>query len=71
MDKAAHTARAGRFGYVQIEARIAALREEAGGVAGLDRRAVLQRLCGAFQVDESLLRERGFDKAYRRIVEGV
>ncbi len=63
--------RPGRFGYVQIVERIARMREAAGGVEGLDRRAVLDALCRVFQADEGLLQERGFDKAYRRVIEGV
>ncbi len=62
---------AAKFGYIQIVECIGRLREEAHGPEDMDRRAVLEQLCRDLEVDEATLLERGFDKAYRRIVEGV
>ncbi len=45
--------------------------EEAAGTEALDRRMVLARLMAQFGVDEEELALRGFDRAYRLIVEGV
>ena len=63
--------KAGRFGYGDIVERIATIRHEVGDAPLPDRRAVLQRLCLSFAVEEAVLLRRGFDKAYRQIVEGV
>ena len=46
-------------------------REEVQNADELDRRVLIERLCRELDVDEATLLERGFDKAYRRIVEGV
>ncbi len=67
----------GRFGYVHIVERLAALHREAqceskhGAAVPFDRRQVLRSLCLAFDAEEGVLLRRGFDRAYRRIVEGV
>ncbi len=72
----------GRFGYLHIVERLAELHREAqstmqlgpvqpGAAVPFDRRQVLRRLCQAFDADEGVLLRRGFDRAYRRIVEGV
>ena len=68
MDKHAMAA---RFGYIQLVDHIGRLREEARGPDDLDRRVLVERLCRDLEVDEATLLERGFDKAYRRIVEGI
>lgn len=68
MDKEALAA---RFGYIQLVDHIGRLREEAGNPDAMDRRALIERLCQEMEVDEATLLERGFDKAYRRIIEGV
>ncbi len=60
-----------RFGYIQLVDHIGRAREEAQDAADLDRRVLMERLCRELEVDEATLLERGFDKAYRRIVEGV
>jgi hypothetical protein len=62
-----------RFGYHYLLRRIGELLGEAGGAAteSMDRRRVLARLCAELNAPETLLLERGFDKAYRQIVEGV
>lgn len=62
---------AARFGYIQLVDHIGRIREDAGNSDGMDRRALMERLCREMAVDEATLLERGFDKAYRRIVEGV
>ena len=54
-----------------IRAQQDALRGAGGAAEALDRRAVLARLCAAFEMDEALLLLRGFDRAYRRVIEGV
>lgn len=62
-----------RFGYHRLLRRLGELLAEAGGPATetMDRRRVLARLCAELNAPETLLLERGFDKAYRQIVEGV
>ena len=62
---------AARFGYIQLVEQIGQLRAEAQQPDELDRRTLIERLCLDLGVDEATLLERGFDKAYRRIVEGV
>ena len=62
---------AARFGYVQLVEQIGRLRDKAQGDGDLDRRVLIAQLCQELGVDEAALLERGFDKAYRRIVEGV
>ena len=62
---------AGKFGFDNLVKAIAALRGETGGVEGLDRRVVLEKLRRSFQTEEEVLLRRGFDKAYRQIVEGI
>ena len=62
---------AARFGYIQLVEQIGQLRQESQNPDELDRRNLIERLCLDLGVDEATLMERGFDKAYRRIVEGV
>ena len=64
-------AKPGRFGYVHIEEKLARLRREQGLGAEFGRREMLRALGRAFGAQEALLLERGFDRAYRRVVEGV
>ena len=61
----------GRFGFVHILASIQRLGGEGSLPEQMDRRVVLERLCQAFEVEEAVLLERGFDRAYRQIVEGL
>ena len=61
----------GKFGFDNLVGAIAALRGETGGMERMDRRLVLERLCRSFQTKEAVLLRRGFDKAYRQIVEGI
>ncbi len=60
-----------KINYPLLLKTIRGYREEAGGAEALDRRVVLARLMGQFGVDEEELALRGFDRAYRLIVEGV
>ena len=62
---------AARFGYIQLVDHIGQARDEMQNADELDRRVLIERLCRELNVDEATLLERGFDKAYRRIVEGV
>lgn len=69
--KQAHAAPRRKLRFDEI---VRAIREQAAADAGpdaLDRRAVLARLCVTFDVKEELLLLRGFDRAYRRVIEGV
>jgi hypothetical protein len=70
----AHAAPRRKLRFEQIVRAIRAHRdalEEADAVNGLDRRVVLARLCAALDAEEELLLLRGFDRAYRRVIEGV
>ncbi len=71
-----------RFGFAEVLARLLAYRAEAEAAAEadaqpdperscLDRRRVLARLARDMDVEPALLLERGFERAYRRMVEGV
>ncbi len=60
-----------KINYPLLLETIRGYREEAAGAETLDRRVVLARLMGQFGVDEEELALRGFDRAYRLIVEGV
>ena len=60
-----------RFGVERILQELAAIQARPGGVAAMDRQRVLAELCQALAVEEAVLLERGFDRAYRQIVEGV
>jgi hypothetical protein len=67
-----------RFGFELLLARLLRYRAEAQGDAqgdalpeAMDRLNVLRRLQAELGVEAALLLERGFDKAYRRAVEGV
>lgn len=60
-----------RFGFEHLLHIVERYRHEADGPAAMDRRRVLLRLQRELAVEEALLLQRGFDKAYRRVVEGV
>ncbi|MBI3992330.1 MAG: hypothetical protein HY342_03580 [Candidatus Lambdaproteobacteria bacterium] len=60
-----------RFGYERLVTLIEVYRARATDRTALDRRRVLAWLQGELGCDEALLRLRGFDRAYRQIVEGV
>jgi hypothetical protein len=59
---------------LRFDELVRAIREQARTADhpdALDRRRVLARLCAEFAVQEELLLLRGFDRAYRRVIEGV
>lgn len=66
-----------RFGYARVLERLLAYRAEAEARPGgappdaLDRRRVLARLGAELGAEPELLLARGFERAYRRVVEGV
>ena len=60
-----------RFGYHLLLERLQRYRAEAADPGAMDRRRVLARLEAELDADVEVLLQRGFDKAYRRIVEGV
>lgn len=60
-----------RFGFEHLLCIVERYRHEADEPAAMDRRRVLLRLQRELAVEEALLLQRGFDKAYRRVVEGV
>ena len=60
-----------RFGIELILQVLQEIGHREGGVAVMDRRVVLAELGKRLGVEEPLLLERGFDRAYRQIVEGV
>lgn len=63
-----------RFGIPVLVQRLRAYQREADARrerGAMDRRRVLRRLAEELGADEALVLERGFDKAYRRVVEGV
>ncbi len=61
----------GRFGIVHLERRLALFAAEARTAEALDRRAMLARICAEFGAEEAVVLRRGFDRAYRRVIEGV
>jgi hypothetical protein len=66
--------RAPRFGMPVLLRKLRDYRREAeerGQRDAMDRRRVLHRLAEELGAEPALLLERGFDKAYRRVVEGV
>lgn len=66
-----------RFGYARVLECLRAYRDEAEARPGgappdaMDRRRVLARLGAELDAEPELLLARGFDRAYRRVVEGV
>jgi len=75
---AARPATPPRFGLTLLLERLRAYQAEArqGVAAGdsdsaMDRRRVLARLQAELGAEPAVLLRRGFDKAYRRVVEGV
>ncbi len=60
-----------KFGFDDL---LQAIRQHAGGARcanDLDREVVLERMRTLFGVEPEVLLRRGFDKAYRHVVEGV
>jgi hypothetical protein len=60
-----------RFGYALLLQRLQRYGAESRGPDAMDRRAALRHLQTELGCEEALLLQRGFDKAYRRVVEGV
>ena len=60
-----------RFGYPDLEAELLSLAGQAAAPRDLDRRTLLERLGRKSGAEEAVLLRRGFDRAYRRLIEGV
>ena len=60
-----------KFGYGHLERCLARIVREAATADDLDRRVVLARACALLEADAEVVRRRGFDRAYRRLIEGV
>ena len=60
-----------RYGYAHLVAAIAEHARSARCVNELDRLVVLERMRLVFGSEPEVLLRRGFDKAYRQVVEGV
>ncbi len=63
--------RARRFGMVHLVDAIAEHAKSARCANDLDRLVVLERMRVVFDVEPEVLLRRGFDKAYRQVMEGV
>ena len=59
-----------RFGFSKILESLAAIQHR-GGVEMMDRQEMLALLAVELEVEEAELLQKGFDRAYRQIVEGV
>ena len=68
---ASPTAKPGKFGFADLQQAMDAYAASARCENDLDRDVVLERMRQEFGVESPVLLRRGFDKAYRRIVEGV
>ena len=60
-----------KFGYRRLLKEVGLILGAAASSGGSDRRIVLAALRRKLDVDDAVLLRRGFDKAYRQIVEGV
>ena len=60
-----------RFGTVQLVDAIAEHAKSARCANDLDRMVVLERMRQVFACEPDALLRRGFDKAYRQVMEGV
>lgn len=67
----AHAAPRRKLGFPQLVAAISRECEAAGAADAVDRRRMLARLCAEFEADEKMLLLRGFDRAYRLVIEGL
>ena len=63
--------RENKFGYEHIMHSLIRMAKAPGGVAAMDRQAALSWVGLELKADRELLLQRGFDRAYRQIVEGV
>lgn len=65
-----------RFGYALLLERLRAYQAQAAAqqpaaAGAMDRRRVLARLAAELQAPPEVLLRRGFDRAYRLVVEGL
>lgn len=60
-----------KFGFVHLLQAMEAYAASARCQNDLDREVVLERMRQEFETEPEVLLRRGFDKAYRRLVEGV
>jgi hypothetical protein len=60
-----------RFGFIHLVGAIADYAKTARCANDLDRMVVLERMRQEFRTEPEVLLRRGFDKAYRRAMEGV
>jgi hypothetical protein len=60
-----------RFGFVHLLYAIADYAKSARCANDLDRLVVLERMRQEFETEPETLLQRGFDKAYRQVMEGV
>ncbi len=60
-----------RFGYIHVLNAIANYAKSARCANDLDRLVVLERMRQEFETEPETLLSRGFDKAYRQVMEGV
>ena len=63
--------KSGKFGFPQLLQAVETYATSARCEHDLDREVVLERMRQEFAVEAEVLLRRGFDKAYRRVVEGV
>ena len=61
----------GKFGFQDLLEAVETYASSARCENDLDRDIVLERMRHEFAVESDVLLRRGFDKAYRRVVEGV
>jgi hypothetical protein len=66
-----HRAPRRKAGFPWLVEAIRRQREAAPNSDALDRRALLKRLCAELETEEAQLLRRGFDRAYRQVIEGV
>jgi len=64
-------AKPGKFGFQELLLAVETYAASARCENDLDREVVLERMRQEFDVEQEVLLRRGFDKAYRRVVEGV
>jgi hypothetical protein len=60
-----------RFGFTHLVAAVAEYAQSARCVNDLDRLVVLERMRQEFGTETEKLLRRGFDKAYRQVLEGL
>ena len=60
-----------RFGFIHLVGAIAEYTKSARCANDLDRTVVLERMRQEFETEPEVLLQRGFDKAYRQVMEGV